>query len=173
MALEDVARTVDALYRNIGAVLKGVSGEGRAKRMYRDLLSDIQSTLALVKRFLELAHCIERALGSELRARVCHRWFLTRNDGVVTLVKLEPRVTIYYDGSRIRITYDDREVEFEGGTTLRFRVNNFRDEVDLRNEDAVLEKRSLIREAIGRIKSIITHCTPDMELCIKEYRLRC
>ena len=170
MALEDVLRTVESLYKSVGTILRGASGEGRAKRMYRDLLSDIQSTLSLIRRFIALAHCIERNL--QPGARICHRWFLTRYDGVVSLVKLEPRVTIYYDGSRIRVTYDDRETEFEG-TTLRYRVNNFRDEVDLRNEESVLEKRSLILEAVGAIKSIITHCMPDMELCIKEYRIRC
>ncbi len=170
MAIEAMLRTVDSLYKSVGGVLKSVSGEGKAKRTYRDILSDIQSTLALLRRFLALAHCLERNLPNP--TRLCHRWFLSKHDNIVTLVKLEPRITISFDGSKLKVTYDHRELEFEG-SIIRYRVNSFRDEINLRDEDAIIEKRSLIREAVGAVKSIITHVMPDMELCIKEHRIRC
>ncbi len=170
MALERVLQSVDSLYKSVGNLLKGVSSEGKAKRAYRDILSDIQSTLALLRKLLALAYCIERNIPNV--TRLCHRWFLSSHNNVISLVKLEPRVTICLDNGKVRITYDHREVEFEE-YTLRYKVNNFKDEVSLRDEDAIVDKRSLIREAVGSIKAILTHVMPEIETCIKEYRLRC
>jgi len=170
MALEKALSYVSSVNRSLLSLIKSISRSEKASKAYRDIVSDLQSTIALIRKFLALAHCVEKNLANT--HRLCHRWFLTEQNGIVTLVKLEPRITIYYDESRIRITYDSRELEIEGDI-IRFRVNNLKDEVNIGSESEVLDKKSLVKEVNGAIKSIIMHVIPDMELCIKEYRIRC
>ncbi len=170
MALERALSYVTSINQSLLSLIKSMARSEKVSKAYRDLVSDLQSTIALIKKFLGLAYCIEKNLPN--KHRLCHRWFLTEHGTVVSLVKLEPRITLLYDGSRLRVTYNARELEIEGNI-VRFRVNNYRGEVNIRDESDALDKRSLLKEVNGVVKSIITHVIPDMELCIKEHRLRC
>ena len=171
MSLEDVVTYVNNLYSAVTSKIRALSREGRVKKLYIQTLSEYQSFLALARKFLTLALCIAKAK-NDLPGRLCHRWIYTKQNGYVSLTKLEPRIVISYDGTSFKVSVRDREIK-ASGLNIELRINQYRETADLSSEEDTLQKRSLIIEAIGSVKAVLDHVTPDMELCIKELRLRC
>jgi len=171
MSLEDVVTYVNNLYSTVTSRIRSLSREGRVKKLYLQTLSEYQSFLSLARKFLLLALCIAKAKG-DLPGRLCHRWIYSKHNGIVSLTKLEPTIVISYDGSSIKVSIRDREVK-ASGFNVEIKINQYRDVVNLASETEALEKRSLLIEALGSAKAALDHVIPDMELCIKEMRLRC
>ncbi len=172
----DISRTmlphVEKEYQAAAERIRRISREGKVRKDYILTLTEVQSFLSTLRDFLKRVACLEQ-VHAELRCgRICKRWIYTENDGVRILTKLNPRLVIAYDGTSIKISYDDREAVIRG-TEIEYLINTFRDRVNLNNVDEVLEKRSLLLDALGRLKAMLQHTEQDFELCIKELRLRC
>jgi len=167
-----VLRYVDKEYRSIADYVREMVRGGRVRKDYILTLTEIQSFLSTLRNFLKKASCLEQVHADLKYGRVCKRWMYTENSDVRILTKLSPRVVVAYYGDRIKISYDDREVNIHG-TEIEYTINMFRDKVVIHNVDEVLEKRSLILEALGKLKAILEHTERDFEMCIKEFRIRC
>jgi len=167
-----VLRYVDKEYRLIADYVREVVREGRVRKDYVLTLTEVQSFFSKLRDFLKKASCLEQVHADLKCGRICKRWIYTENSDVRVLTKLSPRVVVAYYGEKIKISYDDREVDIHG-TEIEYTINMFRDKVNLHNVDEVLEKKSLILEVLGRLKAILEHTEKDFEMCIKEFRIRC
>ncbi len=176
VAAMDISRTmlphIEKEYHFAAERIHKISREGKIRKDYILILTEVQSFLSTLRDFLKRVACLEQ-VHAELRCgRICKRWIYTENDSVRILTKLNPRLVISYDGTSIKISYDDREAIIQG-TEIEYLINTFRDRVNLNNIDEILEKRSLLLDALGRLKAMLQHTEQDFELCIKELRLRC
>jgi len=172
MKVSEMLRFVNTLYNNLSSKIKSVGKESRTSKEYARILGELQSLLSMARMFLAKAACIEQVYGDAKVCRFCHRWFYSEHDGLITLTKINPRVVISYNGSGIKISYDDREVEIRTDI-VRYRINQFTDEVSINNVEELLDKKSLVMEAVGSVKGALDHVMPDLDLCIKEMRLKC
>ena len=146
---------------------------GRARRDYLVLLSDILNFANLLESTVKKAQCIGEARKIGRSGRLCHRWLYSEHDNIVSLTKLEPRLTIsaQSDGS-LNISFKSTVVRIKG-TVLDLKYNEAVFKIDTRDENEVLNHKGVLVNVIGMLKAVLEHHSQDFDLCIRELRIVC
>ena len=163
---------IEKAYSMVSERIRKISREGKVRKDYILTLTEVQSFLATLRDFLKRASCLEQAYKDLKVGRLCHKWLYTEEGSIRILTKLNPKLVIAFNGSEIKVTYNDREAKISGNQ-VEYTVNLFRDTITLENVEEVLEKKSVLINALGKLKAALQHTLNDFDLCIKELRLRC
>lgn len=159
---------IGRIYEAIKNVLERAIDEEKDKG-YIQTLTELTSFLSILKNFIKTCTYLDTVYKDMKYGRICGRWIYTENMNNIALVKLNPRTVISSDGFSIKVSYRDRTIMISS-KELRFTVNNYSDIVNLDDEDNIILKRSLILNAVGLLKSHITHITNDFVVCSKFIR---
>ncbi len=157
--------TIERVYGVVRNVLEKAINEKRDKR-YIQTLTEIISFLSILKNFINTCTYLDIVYKDMEYGRVCGRWIYTENMNNIALVKLNPRTVISSNGFSIKVSYKNKTIVILG-KELRLTINNYRDVINLDDEDNVILRRSLILDAVGMLKSHIGHVTNDFIVCSK------
>lgn len=160
-----LSTAIERMYDSVRAVLSRATESERDKR-YIQTLSEVASFLSVLREFVKTCSYLDNVYKDLRYGRVCSRWYYIEDGMNIALLKLKPRTVISYDGAFIKVSYGDREVAI-GGREVRYRVNNHVSTIRIDDERDVISKRSLLLEALGKLKSHIEHVTSDFVLCSK------
>lgn len=162
---------IDKVKRGLDELISKAISEEKSK-LYQSVLTEIKSFIRNVENFMITLKNLEEYYPSLSSGRVCFRWIYSENNGILSIVKLEPRFSIVYAGDYLRISYNDRSVAIHGPTRISITVNQYKDDIDLTNEDDSVVKRSLILDAISEISKQLEKDVEIINICTKYARRR-
>ncbi|MEM1542277.1 MAG: hypothetical protein QW101_03930 [Ignisphaera sp.] len=165
---------LERMSRSVEVRIEKAASEERDKR-YINTLSEIQSFIKQVREFMNALRNLETMYTDLTHGRICFRWIYTEYGSNISLVKLEPRLTILYTHDKLQtlyISFDDRSVILYEGLKIGFTVNTYSEVVDLNDEENVISKRSLILDAVSRVGENLTRSIANINLCIKYARYK-
>jgi len=171
MPLKNVANYIGNVERRASDLIGSVK---TARKEYIQLISMFESAMSQLKKFIEVASCIESSLTEEKTTtiRLCGKWLKYESNGSTIMVRLEPRMVISFDGSEVRLTFKDYAVTISG-LRIRMTVNQLNTEINLENVDEALSNYGVVSLALSELTSEIVRRMNDLVYCIKEHRLRC
>uniref|UniRef100_A0A7C2V9X0 Uncharacterized protein n=1 Tax=Ignisphaera aggregans TaxID=334771 RepID=A0A7C2V9X0_9CREN len=162
---------VERADRAISRTLEGTKSEEKSKN-YLNVLSEVRALIVTFRQFLSAVHALEEIYRDHKAGRVCFGWVYAENQNTLSLVKMETGLSILYTGNFIRITHKDRSLTITGSSKIGVKVNQYNDEIDLKNEEEVLAKRSIILEAVGSVRSQLEKATENIMLCVKQAKFK-
>jgi len=166
MIANGFGKPIERIYETLRSMLERAIDEERDKR-YVQTLAELTSFLSILKNFVNSCAYLDTVYRDIKYGRICGRWIYTENvNNNIALVKLNPRTVISSDGLNIKVSYKNRTVILSGGE-LRLTINNYNDVINLNDENNVVQKRSLILNVVGSLKSHINHVTNDFIMCSK------
>lgn len=157
---------VDIAEKNIDRILNRAISEEKS-RIYINVLSDVKAFIRNMRIFINTLKNLEDFFPDLRYGRICFRWIYAEHGNIISLVKLEPKLSISFAGDRLKISCNSRAVTLYSTSSIGFIVNQYNDTLDLGNEEDVISKRSLLLDAIAITSQYIEKAIENLNLCIK------
>lgn len=138
-------------------------------RRYTQTLSECLSLISVVKEFLKRFSAVEAQVSGLRCTRLCFRWIFGRDDNVVFLTKLKPKISISFDGAKVKISHGNITIAISTNE-IEYSVNQLRDRAPLGQIYEVVNKSSLLLRVLGKTKSALTKYMDDFPKCAKVMR---
>lgn len=165
MNISHMLKYIQTLEKSYEDVLRKATS-GKADKRYIQVLSEIVSFIASIRAFLSKAIVMDKAFSDVKNGRVCFKWFYFENDSIISLSRLEPQVSISYNGTFITVSYHKNSLSFNE-REIKIKLNEFRDDILINDNDNVIAKRSVIMRLIGEISTELLRYSDEFSVCSK------
>jgi len=143
------------------------AAHSKEDKRYLQVLSELASFISSVKRFLNKAIVLDSAFKELKVGRVCYKWFYVEDRLHIVLSRLNPHISLFYDGSVLGVAHSKNFYVAISENTIKLRVNSFVDEIPLDSVDEITLKRSLIMKALGEASNALLKYADEFPVCAK------
>ncbi|MEM0026599.1 MAG: hypothetical protein QXT53_01510 [Ignisphaera sp.] len=143
---------------------------GKVDKRYLQVLSEVVSFITSVRTFLSKAIVMDKTFSNIKNGRICFKWFYYENGPIVSLSRIEPQISISYDGTSITASYHKNSISFSE-REIKIKFNEFSDTILINDADNAITKRSIIMRLIGEVSTALLRYSDEFSVCAKASKL--
>jgi hypothetical protein len=156
--------TLEKVYE--ATLRKAISSKENKK--YLQVLSELTSFAVSIKNFLNKVVALDNVFRELKVGRVCYKWFYAEDGSRIVLVRLNPYVSIFYDGFGLGVAHLKNHYIAVNDKSVKLKINNFVDEIPLSNVVDIVAKRSLIMKALSTVSNTLLKYADEFSVCVRQ-----
>ncbi|MEL9939486.1 MAG: hypothetical protein QXH86_00475 [Ignisphaera sp.] len=156
------AQTLEKVYED---TLKKAASS-KADKRYIQVLSEVVSFITSIRAFLSKASTMDKAFSDIKNGRICFKWFYVEDGPIVSLSRIDPQISISYDGASITASYHQNSISLNE-REIKIKYNEFNDTILISDADNIVTKRSVIMRLVGEVSTALLKYADEFSICVK------